>query len=566
MELTQRSCQVGVSGDYNAVFDVVEAIAWICATIRDSPVEELSYSDVRWIIRASSDTSGDIQPIFKLRLSHLEPIEPVNNTTCWHYLFTHTVIARTHNIPNREDGGRGLEIAFELMADLASIEHCVVYKGGLVLVGYSTLLLPLNEHIGFSVQWHLDVCEDRRICLTNADRFLTSKLLRLVDKGLEELKELAASRAFLGWCPSVKVTLGTNHHSTSDVTWSHAKPVGHTLERENVNVGAQLAISAISFVKASFTGSFQARFKNNSRRFTKERSYRTILSQASEPVIVYDTSSRQAWLVPELSLVLHMLHRHESTWPGNTAFPVALAESHGGLAAKDAIERALEEHGNFVIDNCEYDSDSKPFLFTDLLIKRTVALGIALTPTEEDKSIDVKAQPNNELRGFEFMEIGGPDSLRQMKTWKLANTAGLWTQFLRSNPSWVKPVVFCANLGPAVIASTPTGSTVKGCSTIPKGRDYLISTVDSLQQLVKRVHGCLQSEMVAGLHWHCPNERGPFLSCLNHSTCRGSWEEYHLQRLKKGGKAKNIRPPKSICEDGAIAFGEDAGKPHRWVR
>ena len=79
--------------------------------------------------------------------------DPLN--FCWVKLVESAYIAwrQDHQVIH---GGEGLRIRFELLVQLAAVERAIIHKGGIVLTGYSTALVPINriQDQENSVQWH----------------------------------------------------------------------------------------------------------------------------------------------------------------------------------------------------------------------------------------------------------------------------------------------------------------------------------------------------------------------------------------------------------------------------
>ncbi|KAH0565187.1 hypothetical protein GP486_001416 [Trichoglossum hirsutum] len=184
-------------GDIDTLADIAEGLGWICAAKRISKLSCLAFSDV---VVTRSSTTGP----FEIRLKHLEPIGGYGQDSCWHHLFKGKVIAKGFPIRERAAGGRGLDIPFPLMTFLAAVEFPIRHRDGLILMGFSTLLVPISKLKDNSIQWHMVVSDDqdRQILPSSIDdSFQWTQI--------DDLGELESARAILGWCKVAKVMLGT---------------------------------------------------------------------------------------------------------------------------------------------------------------------------------------------------------------------------------------------------------------------------------------------------------------------------------------------------------------------
>jgi hypothetical protein len=123
------------------------------------------------------------------------------------------------------------------MLQLAAVEYPVSVDSGLVLMGFSTALIPIQLTEDDKVLWHLEIKSNDLQLKTSDLRATRQSWLRV-----EKLDLLSSKRALLGWCSEADVLLGTNH-LTPKVAWSNAK-VQHTTWRwkgVNLQVLAQSA-------------------------------------------------------------------------------------------------------------------------------------------------------------------------------------------------------------------------------------------------------------------------------------------------------------------------------------
>ncbi|KAH6711970.1 hypothetical protein BKA61DRAFT_675769 [Leptodontidium sp. MPI-SDFR-AT-0119] len=130
---------------------VVSAVSWLCAAIRPSSHDHVTYSSVS--IDAPKGASKS--RIIEIQLKDLE--EGFQNPGCWHPLFPHAVVAKGFPTRDRIHGkGKGLEISFGDMALLSQSLNIVEHGGGLVVEGLRSFLTPIALLPDGSVQWHFE--------------------------------------------------------------------------------------------------------------------------------------------------------------------------------------------------------------------------------------------------------------------------------------------------------------------------------------------------------------------------------------------------------------------------
>ena len=211
---------VAASGHEQDLLSVGQALSWLCAAIRKSGRHDLSLSTIE------KSLSFDRTRITVLPLQELASSQ---NYGCWHNLMVRSAIAHGWKIPER-DGGVGLEISFEIMTFLSDVEYSLTYNGGLILMGFSSILVPI-ERLGDGIQWHLSTSDNE----TQIRASIIEKLCprRLFVEDVDEIKE---GRHFLGWCKESKTTLGTQELDIKQISWTQAQ------EKKNVR-----SLRALSF-------------------------------------------------------------------------------------------------------------------------------------------------------------------------------------------------------------------------------------------------------------------------------------------------------------------------------
>ncbi|KAK1460713.1 hypothetical protein CCUS01_08818 [Colletotrichum cuscutae] len=225
------------SGSFEAR-DVVDALIWISTAIRSIPSTNTSPG----LFRSKSfglDSSRSREFISKLRpLEEWHPMTSSTSSYCWTQLFRTGVIA-WRNL--RRDWGRGLEMSFDLMVHLASVENYYALHGGIVLLGFTTALVPVEQNKDSkSIQWHFEVTEG------STDDFIEPAKLQTIQRTwtkFQSKSEFQGSKCFVGWFDKAHVLLGTRKLlERTSMTWSQTEERLKTPHQKGIEAGGQNSI------------------------------------------------------------------------------------------------------------------------------------------------------------------------------------------------------------------------------------------------------------------------------------------------------------------------------------
>ena len=189
---------IKVKGTLECQVKVTEILAWLTAAVRSSTIPSLSNSEAG--LTFEKYEANSTVACFKLQPEPLDPIRD-GHQMCWHPLFERSVIAVQFPYAERTQGV-GVELSPSLMATLAGIRTAVEFRGGLVLRGLSTALLPLEEmEGGDAIQWHLATA-------STSDDAIITELFGDLDEiegmgeyyKVQDLQQLWEKKAYLGWC------------------------------------------------------------------------------------------------------------------------------------------------------------------------------------------------------------------------------------------------------------------------------------------------------------------------------------------------------------------------------
>jgi hypothetical protein len=204
---------------------------------------------------------------------------------------------------------------------------------------------------------------------------------------------------------------------------------------------------------------------------------------AKDVVLISDVHHRRSWLVPKLSLMLHMAHVWFAENSGRSDIninPIPFAEPHDD---ESIVIRALEGHGDLAV--CGQGNDSFKL--------RSLLLGLSINLLA---SVHHKAESTSKvIYGFEFMDIilepGRGTPMKEVK--------------IETSPSWLvlanlaDAVIICSKLGEAIAPAQGCCRSNEQCNTVPCGQDYLAAHLSCLDRFRSR----------AGKEWFALDEPNP---------------------------------------------------------
>ncbi|KAE8329161.1 hypothetical protein BDV39DRAFT_203424 [Aspergillus sergii] len=152
---------------------------------------------------------------------------PMPSSVCWTQLFEDAVVVV---MPGEVFLGGLLKLSFGALIHVTAVEYPVAVGKELVLMGYSTALVPTDKNADGQVIWHLEVA-------SHDSQLQTSELQATRGSWLKRktLKELQTKEAWLDWCTSAEVSLGTDSLE-GDVSSPDAKVKPTTAHWEGANL------------------------------------------------------------------------------------------------------------------------------------------------------------------------------------------------------------------------------------------------------------------------------------------------------------------------------------------
>jgi hypothetical protein len=525
----EETLQIICHGTGGVVTEIAQLLSWISAAMSLSPFSsgKIAYCDVDIIHskRTGTDQAADFYIERSFEELHMK------ESPCWLQLFNNAVIARGFPTPDRRDE-IGLELSVGLMAALTGTRHATEYKGGVVMKGLSTMLVPIERN-GNRVQWHLVVSEDCEKGLTYQEGLKKVPNRALLD--VVSLDAVHSTRAFVGWCKNAETILGLGGANYGNIDYSGAKDAGSSLKLSAITLGfQQFGLAQFDFAFGPKDGKFHCQ---------RTGPFRTIVSIAEKtPIVLYDTGEKRAWLVAASDVLLHVAqHRH---WLEPFTVNGKPIKFQSKACAKDTLL------SNGLIDLQEDEKHKFRDEIAGIWSRLEYLLGHKVS--EDCKAgLAMNLPLKEEIVGYEFKAIVQDNLPMRKKCCTIAQTHGGWPKLVQD----IDAVVLLANgFGDVIRPRASSRSLCKSWTRLPTGNDYLATTIKMIEGLYD-VSGCRQSHQYLSstrLIW----DRGDsalFESCslLNSSRCDCS----RLQRIVSGSKRRQITPPGELEINGAVIFG-----------
>jgi hypothetical protein len=476
--------------------------------------------------------------------------------SCWLPLLKGGVLARGFPVRNRDSNSKGLELPFALMVMFAKAESSVNVNGDFYLIGTSwILILTRMESSGFGLgeqgagrhtQWHLAKITDIELAKTTERGFLSPSTLQ----------DLTEHRTFLGYFQSGFVLPGTEGLLHSNKIRDSTCPEANSkleFAREGT-VGAGISIKGIISVSGSTKWVLP---KGLSASFEETHDFDDRLEQAcSRPILVYDFDAKSAWLVSELSMVLHMAlvfleepkvrdrrQPEEGPWP---QLPYAQPWSDGGLAAYETIR------SNAALHLYTRTEDKQPVKFWSVIDRFLRDLGTLRTTEALRQSGAGRPLLRPRLQGWDFHDLVNrterifkrelPKTCHNMVWWRLADSTNV-------------TVIFGSNFGQLIQPNLLQTGHYPGWKEIPNGADLLTASMPALKSLAKKHNtGGLCNNLGRNLLWHRPQ------SLIDHSKSASCDRNcVYIQEIRQFPQFLQmgiINPPQNLINMEVIVFGD----------
>lgn len=488
-----HSIQLIIEASDEVQSDIAQTLVWLAAAVRSSNFTSLHES--RASIGFSLDDGAINCTIKSLPLTPL--INFCKESSCWHALFTNSVVAIDYpqSKPRSSESGQGLSISFEALRALARTTIITEDYKGFIIRGYQFSLVPVKNltarkaespYPDTTVQWHLLVNNpSSEVTAASLYRVGDKTRLRSVAKNIETLRRfiVPGSHAFLGWCGKVNINVGTDTRNSQNGNVNHQaqaidEPGGYAspyrdprlrlLTSDARDAGRAKSISTISATVGGggygATGGTAAAFMIGESREVavvgrigplKE----TLQTRSKENIVLYDTATRRAWMVPYLNVLLHLVHLRELSINLNRErtivkmpFAAQISSSSDG-PAWDAIQPYLdlldtENFNKHRLNRLNNHLSEKELQFKNALklvdhLEYLVAMiDTAFKQNVAWRSKEMSLFHHSKIYGFEMEELSYAASLGY-KEQKLHYTSGGWAKMRRNR----EQVFFCSGIG-----------------------------------------------------------------------------------------------------------------------
>ena len=544
--------RVVVKGNQELIIKVAQQLAWLTAVFRKPQSGQTSYSEVAF--NQINEDAGKPWKEFEICLLGLRKVHrsPKN---CWLRLFSNCVIAFGFPTPERRNGEKGIELPYQLMVSQAGILFPKTYKGGLFIRGLSTLIYPTasweNHQI---VQWHIiynhNFSRNSRTRLppgtiplgNSSDEVRTSNWMRCTD-----LQQLAlAPRTFLGYCKDINIHLATEDSKISEVKNSLAEhedpPPGLRLDSLSVSTSGKGIMGAGVNIHWSTPKGLMS--------CSKHETLPGLLDSAQDrPLLVYDDDpkAQKGWLVPTLSLVLHMVHVWARDKELLKQIPFVDPCSNADIMARRLIERDGELKLRQGERKKQYER-LREVVKKHLVFLESLIVEEALAERDRDATITLRA---SKVYGWDLVDVA---TLALPCFRKEHSIDESWTAL-----STKVLILFCQGLG-ELIRPAPASKVCSAWDPIPSKRKYLTATVPCLQKLSLKYGGSIEDHCLRLTdegYWHCPADGSSedlfedcdlTMSTSNKHECVKAPQQISMSGVKTGN---GQCPPTS----GAVVFG-----------
>jgi hypothetical protein len=452
-----------------------------------------------------------------------------NIATCWCDLFKSAVVALE---PGKDlNGDYWLHVSFEIMLKLAAVEYPLKVDQGIILMGYSTALIPVKVVNGKHVLWHLEIAGHNSQLTVAELKATNSQWLQV-----ESLEELRKMDALVGWCPEATVLLGTDKLKPSSA-WSGTAAKKKTWHWTGVNL--QLIAQSAAPIQVGGQLGFTLDRRLNTVHFSPSNNYlKCLTSRATEVIVLYDVETKRAWLVPLLSVFHHMLLVYWDIIPEysrKAQLPLVAPSADGGKASL----KALKENGEWILEA----SGSEHLTIRDLVMGFSVNLSKTF----------LQPSRGSEIYGYELMDIVMDSPMAELKRRKIGRVGLGWNQLL----SQVK-CLFCSGVGDVIYGSRAIDDN-SSCNRLPHGLDLMAATLRAIENLSMQSGSLLKSPLCRLSSKHVYLVTGtPFTRCQHTGTSQVScWNILHISKYRPGKDGSTSQPSLRGTQwvNGAIVFG-----------
>lgn len=462
--------------------------------------------------------------------------------TCWFGMFEGFVLAKGFWVPEREEEP-GVEISFDAMILLGLIWYPCKCRGKLFLKGDTTALIPVSRGPAHSIQWHFLQSEDEE-SLISWDVIKDYAEL-MVD--ISDVEDLATQRAFVGYFSNAKIHLGTRDSGFRNIQLSGAEFNDERKLRFGNEYTGNIGTSGLGFLGVGISAKMVVHHTANRRiQAAQNRILQRIINARRLPTLLFDFKSKRAWLVPQLSVILHLVlawaFNQEDADDLQGMIPYADADCDGGEAAYRAMKSAMDTQLP------ERFRTNETTTFSQLLTEF-----FAYVTQITDQQMGSELKEDKDLVGYEFRNIAE----LQQHVWSRrahidAESSAGWLKLVASRPDI--PILFCSNLTDPIRPSGPEDTGDSSAFTeAARGQYFLTASIKCIEHLSEQCGGSGTLKLYNGLYCvpGANNNDGQGICKADHSPCHHTLFEI------------SNHPPKeapSYPDSGAVTIGRVSSK------
>ena len=474
----------------------IEACAWILSAVRlnpDYPVSESlepghiysSKTELKTMITGD----GPLQLLsFTLgRLCELPREDLYPNSQCWRQLFQSGIVA-SYALDRK--WGQGMKMPFDMMVQLAAVENYYHIDGGTILHGFDTALVPIQEDRENGLQWHLET-----VSKSGQSQFSPHNLRSIQQPWFQtkELEILTQTPCYVGWFPVANVVLGSRDLvERNQMSWSSGlRDRVRTAHRRGFEAGTQISFTAgpISItpnVASSWT------FHSNIQRFNPSQQYiQAIRLSRSKVALVIDTHTKQAWLIPLLSLILHLCHIYfQDIKQDREVNHIPFAEPSPDGAS--AVINAIEQNGDLIVTGRGIEDPNDPKWCSGETLRQ---MFLRISTNLLETSAAMERPKGNHIFASELMDLmHEPVRGSHLKEIEISAAMGSWQGLVEK----VDVIGCCARIGRLIEPVTPVQRDCQ-CHVLPENQFLMGAHMRCLDELARRAGSSLNELREGGV-------------------------------------------------------------------
>lgn len=529
---------VQIDGKPDDITESIEQFAWLASSFRSSQGDSVCLSQVEFRVVSTSPEAHYLRTELILCPMRMVREEELGLGSCWTMLYPSAVVAWGFPIAPRDEPA-GLEIPWHLMLSFSGAKFPIEFQDSMIIRQDPMVIFPVAKNCS-GTQWHA-VSGGLSAFF---EEIKLSPLLPIQD----DMQFVLHGRHFVGWLKYAQVNLGTQRPTdqTSGAEWDNAR--GLQLGEE---FSATLNIRLPWVVGLTGGGKILAPRSQRQRIEGRQLDYHFEIRRSSRtPAIYYDCSSKMGWLVPELSLLLHVAYaallEHCPDLDALYHLHYARRLADGGEAALQAIQ----ECEAIILWSTEEDDKKKDFRFKDLVKdflvwfdNRKQAMCTRLEHRELKANLDLRGWDFGDLRDFTAIycirKVAAPLICGRPDWWELAK-----------DPNTL--VVLGNNAGQVICPNWKLERPCRSWASIPADYDLFASTIKCLKDICRpRENELPQWRLSTRFAWHQPKDSSPFDTCAGNS-CNPVQK---LRDLSILNLFHGLRNPTGIRPNGAVVFG-----------